>query len=419
MSTITVARIPNPNAGKKSKAKKLNIELGPSTPEEDRAAREALISARVVLLMKHPFFGNLATRLTLKNADSWLTTAATEGRNLFYNAKFVNALDQQELEFLVAHEVLHIVYDHIGRREERNPKLSNIAADFAVNGDLVKHNIGRMITTVDCLYDKKYDGWCYEAIYDDLLENADEMTLDEYLDQLLDEHISGEPGAEMTEEQRQQIRDEFREAVLSAARAESDPGRIPASVRQMIESITEPKIGWRELLPQTIQSAFKSDFTWLRPSRRSWHLDAVLPGSDREKHIDIAMFMDASGSCTQMLPDFLAEVRGVMEQFQSFRVFLATFDTQVYNPQVFTPENLHDITEYEVQGGGGTLFQPIWDFLKENEIAPERLVILTDLCPSDNSWRSEASYADTLWIVHSTKIEPPFGNWAFYEEAAQ
>jgi len=50
--------------------------------QTDAAVREKLITARIALLMKAPFFGNLATRLKLENADSWCPTAATDGRNL-------------------------------------------------------------------------------------------------------------------------------------------------------------------------------------------------------------------------------------------------------------------------------------------------------------------------------------------------
>ena len=412
MATVTVTKIPHKPKAKRRGKKALNIELGPMDRAKDREAREKLITARVALLIHHPFFGNLATRLTLINADDWLTTAATNGRNFYYNSKFVNALDTKELEFLVGHEVLHVVYDHIGRREDRNAKLSNIAADFAVNGDLVKHRIGRMITKVDCLYDEKYLGWSYEQIYDDLLENSSEMDIDDYLDQMLDEHLKDE---NMSEAERQQIRDEFREAVLSAAKTETDASKIPEGVRKMIEDLTEPKMNWKQMLPQTLQSAFKSDYTWMRASRRGWHMDAILPGSDREKEIDIALIMDASGSCVSMLQDFLSEVKGIMEQFQSFRIHLLTFDTKVYNHQVFTPDNMHDILDYEVMGGGGTLFEPVYDYLKENDILPEKLVWLTDGMPC-NTWGDE-NYCDTLWIIHSTKIVPPYGTYAFYEEA--
>ena len=134
--------------------------------------REKLITARVALLMRKPFFGTLATRLTLVAADEWCPTAATDGRKFYFNHRFVDSLKGREVEFLFGHEVLHAVYDHMGRLDRRDPMIWNIAADYCVNFDLVKHGIGEKITTVPCLYDVKYDGWSAEEVYDDLTKNA-------------------------------------------------------------------------------------------------------------------------------------------------------------------------------------------------------------------------------------------------------
>ena len=87
----------------------------------------SLIQARVSLLMKASFFGNLATRLKLTNADEWCGTAATDGRNFYYNSRFIEMLRPKEVEFLFGHEVLHCVYDHFGRCGDRIPKVFNIA----------------------------------------------------------------------------------------------------------------------------------------------------------------------------------------------------------------------------------------------------------------------------------------------------
>ena len=74
-------------------------------PALDRSVREKLVTARIGLLLRAPFFGNLATRLELVNADSWLSTAATDGRKFYYNTEFVNKLKPKEVEFLFGHEV--------------------------------------------------------------------------------------------------------------------------------------------------------------------------------------------------------------------------------------------------------------------------------------------------------------------------
>ena len=113
-------------ADTKDKDKFKNL-IGATDPKLDREVREKLITARVGLLLKASFFGNLATRLKLVNADEWCATAATDGRHFYYNTRFVNMLRPKEIEFLFGHEVLHCVYDHFGRRGERDPQIWNIA----------------------------------------------------------------------------------------------------------------------------------------------------------------------------------------------------------------------------------------------------------------------------------------------------
>ena len=77
--------------------------IGPTDPKIDREVREILITARVGLLLKASFFGNMATRLTLVNADEWCPTAATDGRNFYYTSRFIKMLRPKEVEFLFGH----------------------------------------------------------------------------------------------------------------------------------------------------------------------------------------------------------------------------------------------------------------------------------------------------------------------------
>ena len=417
----------------KELAKKFANLIGPMDPKLDREVREMLITARVGLLLRASFFGNLATRLRLVNADEWCSTAATDGRNFYYNSRFIKMLRPKELEFLFGHEVLHVVYDHFGRRLERDHQLWNVANDFAVNGDLVKHSIGEKITTVPCLYDHKYDGMSSEQIYDDLYENAEQITLDKYIDRLLDEHLDGESEGEgceggnpgegnskrpkpMSAEERQKLRDEIKEAVLSAAQA-SGAGNLPAGVKRIIQELTEPKMNWRELLRMQLESTIKSDFTWMRASRKGWHIDAILPGMKNDELIDIAVAIDASGSIDgSMLKDFLSEIQGIMDSFGSFKIHVFTFDTEVYNPVSYDSDNLDTMCDYEIDGGGGTEFNCIFDYLKKETIEPKRLIVFTDGYPY-GSWGDE-NYADTVWIIHGTKdVVPPWGQYAYYEES--
>ena len=396
----------------------------------DGNVREKLITARIALLLKAPFFGNLATRLKLVNADEWLTTAATDGRNFYYNSEFVNKLPQKQVEFLVGHEVLHVVYDHMGRRQDRNPQLYNIAADYCVNADLIDSRIGEKITVVPVLFDKKYAGMSSEEVYDLLYENAEKIDINDLLKQMLDEHLDdgdegeddgdgdkegkgGRPG-KMTAEEKKALRDEIREAVLQAAEA-AGAGNLPLGVKRMINTLTNPQLNWRELIRQQVQSLVRADFTWARMNRKGQHLDAILPGNNFAETIDVSVSIDASGSMSnEMLHDILSEVKGIMEAFDDFKLDVWTFDTDVYGYEKYTPDNIDDIDSYELQGGGGTDFECNWEFMRENELAPKLFIMFTDGYPN-GGWGDE-NYVDTLFVIHgTTSIEAPFGITAYYD----
>ena len=417
---------------KKDSAKFKDL-CGPTDPKLDAQIREKLITARVGLLLRASFFGNLATRLKLVNADEWCPTAATDGRNFYYNSRFVEMLKPKEVEFLFGHEVLHCVYDHFGRRGDRDPQLFNIANDYCVNGDLKKHRVGEFITTVPCLYDSKYEGMSSEEIYDVLYENAEKIDISDLIDKMLDEHMDGdEEGSgsggdgdeqsngkgkpKLSKEERDKIRDEIKEAVLAAASASDGAGNLPAGVKRIIQDMTAPKMDWRELLRMQLESTIKSDFTWMRASRRGWHMDAVMPGMKNDEMIDIAVSIDASGSMGDaMLKDILAETQGIMDSFPAYKLHIVSFDTKIYNPQTYTSENLDSLVDYEIHGGGGTDFDCVFEYFKQEDIQPKRHIMFTDGYPC-GSWGDE-QYCDTVFIMHgTTSIVPPFGQYAYYEE---
>jgi predicted metal-dependent peptidase len=384
--------------------------------------REKLITARIGLLLRAPFFGNLATRFELVNADGWCPTAATDGRKFYYNTEFINKLSIKECEFLFGHEILHVAYDYFGRRGHRDPKLWNIAHDYCVNADLIEQKIGQKITTVPILYDAKYKNWSGEEVYDDLYQNAEKIKIEDLLKMLLDDHLEADTGdgtgnqnsegsgsgrPSISAEELKKIQDEVKEAILQAAQSVG-AGNVPSGIRRLIGDLTAPKMNWRELLRQQIESTIKSDFTWVRPSRRGWHLDAILPGMKPQDIIDICVAIDTSGSISDaMLKDFLSEIWGIMNQYQDYKITIWTFDTQVYNPQSFTQDNGDDLLNYEPQGGGGTDFMVNWDFMKEQGLEPKKLLFFTDMEPFGN-W-GDPVYCDTIFVAINSDKVAPFG----------
>jgi len=412
------------------KLKKAFAEKKEFSQQEKAKIVEKLTTARIGLLLRHPFFGNMATRMKLIDASEWCSTLATDGRNFYYSNDFVNELTPKQCEFGFAHEVLHNVFDHLGRRDSRIPELSNIAADYAVNQILKDERIGEVPDWIKIFQDNKYRGWSYEQIYDDLYDKADKIDLSE-LGELLDEHLDGEGDGsgeggdkdgdkegkgrpKLTAEEKKAIKDEIKEAMVAAAQA-AGAGKIPAGVARMINTFTEPKMDWRQMLRMNIQSIIKSNFSFSRPNRKSQHCGAVLPGMMNEETIDVSVAIDMSGSISNVqAQDFLSEVKGIMDEYVDFKLDLWCFDTEVYNYARFTGDSADDILSYEPKGGGGTDFDVNYEFMKNEGIEPKRFIMFTDGYPC-GSWGDE-NYCESLFIIHGNdEIIAPFGQTAHYK----
>mgnify|MGYP006111535343 FL=1 len=436
-------------ATKDTASKLKNFTPNPDITEDELAVMrvevlDRIIVARVGLLLRHPFFGNMATRLRILAADDWLGTAAVDGRNLYYNTQFFNAMNNKEIEFVVAHEILHMVFDHMGRRDDRDPMIYNISADYIVNNTLVRDRIGKIPSIVNCYQDFKYEGWTSEEVYDDVYEEA-KKNGEEYLKQLgemLDEHLDmdgedeggsdGEDEGEdvngnatskkqpkYTESEMKQIKDEIKENMISAAQS-AGAGNVPGEVARIIKELTEPKMNWRQLIRQQIQSTIKSDFTFSRPSRKGQMSGAILPGMNFAETIDICVSIDMSGSIgNKQGADFLGEIQGIMEEFPDYNIKVWCFDTRVYNEQEFTADGGEDLLDYELMGGGGTDFMCNWTYMKEHDIQPKKFIMFTDGYAWD-SW-GDPDYCETVFVIHSHRdknLEGPFGVTAHYEDAA-
>ncbi len=393
---------------------------------------EKLTTARVGLLLKAPFFGNMATRMKLIDASDWCPTAATNGRDFMYNTEFVKKLSVKKLEFLFAHEICHAIFDHFGRLGSRIPQLANIAQDYAVNQILVDERIGDKITEVKICYDPKYRGLAWEEIYDELYEKAEKIPMEQLLAQLgdlLDEHIKEEEGAgagnkdsdkegkgkpSLSKEEAEQIRQEIKNAIIQSAAA-AGAGKVPAGIQRMIKNITEPKMDWRQLVQQEIQSIVRNDYSFQRVNRKSMHSGAILPGMKEATTIDVAISIDMSGSIgDEDATAFLSEIKGIMDQYEDFRINLWCFDTDIYNWKQITHDEAHELEEYEPQGGGGTDFEVNWTFMEENGIQPKKFIMFTDGYPC-GGWGNE-DYCDTIFIVKGNKsANAPFGQTVIYE----
>jgi predicted metal-dependent peptidase len=400
-------------------------------PVRDESARQMILKARIAMVLRHGMFGQLAMRLKLVNADKWLSTAATDGRHFYYNSKFINMLDTQQNIFLFSHELLHCAYNHMERGKGYDRNIANIAMDYVVNADCIKYSMGKKITQTPLLYDKKYEDWSFEQVYADLIKNAKTIDIEELMEMLLDDHLDGDNNGEgdgdgdkdsngrpkLSSEEKQKIRDEFKEAMLSAAQS-AGAGNTPGNVQRMIKELTTPKINWREMITQQIQSTIKNDYTWTTPNRKQFSQGFVLPSMKRDEAIEVCVAIDTSGSIgDKQLNEFFSEVNGIMQSYDDFNIKVWCFDTSVHNPQDYDTSNGHELVDYKPKGFGGTNFDANWQWMKEENVEPKLLIVFTDGEPY-GSWGDE-NYCDTVWIIHnkySKDIVPPFGVHAYYDE---
>lgn len=406
---------------------------------------DTIVAINIDLLFDKPFFGSLATRLEPVDASAWMKTVGTDGRKFYFNREYIKSLSKGQVVWTICHLIYHMAYGHLERRNGKNKKLWDMANDYIINysieNELVKS--GYAERPAGALYSEKYtDEYSSEELYRILEENSVQIKvpLDEHLD-LLGEDEDGDGAGytvtvvgdengppQLTDSDIANIRMEMQSAIMNAINSCENQGDVPAGIRRLIKDLTSPIMDWRALLEAHIQSQVKGDYTLTVPSRRSWIYGVILPSQNYTKQIDVSVCIDTSGSMTdQMLRDFLSEVKGIMETFEDFTLRLWTFDTQVYNPKLFTPYNLDEIMEYDPKGGGGTHFMPNWDFMKdpakfgfnniegfEEAFVPNKFVMFTD--GYGEGW-GDPEYCDTLFVIHgNTSMVAEHGQTAYYQE---
>ena len=450
----------------RTRVEMLHAKIGEPTKEIDyekdvdlKTVHSRLLVTRIRLLQKEPFYGTIAINLFLRSVEpdhKVIKTAAVDGKNFFYNPCFIDALDDEELVFLVAHEVMHCVLRHLTRRGKRDPKIWNYAGDYIINYILVRDKVGKF-PSVGGLYEEEYGNKTTEELYEKLVEDSQNGSGDGSGDGSgsqgggpgaggnFDDHIevdvsddassngdgdgdgdgdsNGEYGSmTISESEASEMESEITSTIMQAADLGRKAGRVPAEIERLIESLIEPKMNWREIIRETAKSQVTSDYTWARPNRRFMSQGIILPSLTVDDHFDFVIGIDTSGSMSNdQLRDFLSEIYAIADSFMSFKVGIFTFDTKVYNYQEFDQDTIDDLLAYNTKGGGGTDFMCCWEFFKENDIVPETFIMLTDGMPF-NSWGDE-EYCETVFLIHdryavANKVKAPFGTTLYYDDYA-
>lgn len=262
--------------------------------------KDKLTRVRTQLILDEPFFGQLALRLPLIE-DNSIPTAAVDGRNIFYNRDFIADKSDNETKTILAHEVMHCVFDHITRRGERNPRKWNKAGDYVIN--LVLKNTG-FVPVANWLYDTKYADMTADEVYGLLPDEKGFVGLGDPMDECRD----ADPDVS------HEVATDWKIATVQAANQARAEGRLPAALARFVEELTTPRLDWRAMLRRFITEASKNDYSWLRPNRHFLTQGFFLPSLHSESMGEVVVVIDTSGSIDgPTLNAFGAEIKAIVD----------------------------------------------------------------------------------------------------------
>lgn len=369
-------------------------------------AAEKLTIARIALQRKFPFYGYLALKLKLVE-DEKVGTAGVDGKGkMYYAPSFIENKTTDELVFLWGHEIGHLIFEHVALKGKRNHMLWNMAGDYAINLILRKDGVGKFID--GGLIDDKYIDWTANAIYEDLLKDA-EKNAEKYQQAQdgggVDSH---DMWGELSEEEQQKVAKEWQQAAVSAVHACKAAGQeVPEGFRGLIEDLTNAKISWRDLVREKIKANNRQEVTWNRVNRRRKLGNFNYPGQMPGEKVSFMVVIDVSGSFTQeMVRDALSEVWGATREFEEVTVEVLQFDTRVYNHQTFTQDDGEKLTQYEVMGGGGTDYGCVHKWLHDNHKEPTQIFTFTD---GYFSALPDHGICPTTFIIMDGGVDGPYG----------
>ncbi|MBQ4570969.1 MAG: hypothetical protein IJB21_04690 [Bacilli bacterium] len=419
-----------------------------SNEEKNNLIRKLLLS-RTRVLAKYGFLGLLLMHMKMA-LDESIETAATDAEYIYFSPKFLNELSDNELDFILMHEILHVVLKHCFRDGERNPELFNIACDIVINSIILQeHGFDLKAITLDkygtsmhiAPNGKEGCNYTAEEVYEMLEKKMSKKGMkakkgsgnnskgssssssdsnDESdssggtsNSKTIDDHSKWKEKSGETKDKEAEWDNRIYEAVKAIERQNEalGAGDMPAYIERLVTKLTTPQIDWRYVLNEFIQEEI-NDYTFLPPDYR-YSGDFFLPSySDKDDIVKDVLFMiDTSGSMTnEMIAYAFSEVYGAISMFDGkLSGKLGFFDYIVHNVVDF--EDVSDIEKIKPMGGGGTSFESVFEYVDRMDEPPIMIIILTDgEAPYP---KLDSSYnIPILWLINNDKITPPYGKVA-------
>lgn len=361
---------------------------------------EQRLSKNITQIMGNPKYVALAGVLMIgeKGIKDDIPTACTDGKNDYYGRAFVDGLADSEFRFLILHETYHKLFKHLTTWDhlyKDDPKLANMACDYVINlmiadenrdmfavmpKDAEGNNIG--------LLDERFRNMDTAQVYKILKQEQEEKGgggegNEESEGAGLDEHDwegAQEMSAEEQRELAQEIDQAVRQGVLTA-------GKVGSGGNRAIDQLLQPEVNWREVLRDFITETCRGndDSTWRQPSRRHLAMGMLRPSGITERVGELVIAIDTSGSIGQYeLTKCLSEIKGVCDTVRPESVRILYWDTKVCSDELYgdvpnARASLEQLTQTtKPQGGGGTRVQCVPDYIQQNNINAQAVIVLTD-----------------------------------------
>ncbi|MBN2816523.1 MAG: hypothetical protein JXQ67_07540 [Campylobacterales bacterium] len=332
---------------------------------------------RVQFLFDHPFLSVLALSLPMEFRKNKHEAFETNGVCIYVDVSLCEHIPQEELKYIYAHTLLHILLKHPFRMRDRDHGTWNRSSDIVINlllsdfervGERPEHEVmlekfrDKSVEEVyNILYEENENG---EGTPDE--KNPQEEKLD------LIEH-EGDDSAVM---------EEIDALIVQAMGAASKQGDIPSSFLEMIKEVIRPKIDLETLLHTYMSESFfdkEVDFSY--PNRRFIHQGIYLPGYKHEKNrLSLYIALDRSMSIhVDTFSKFLGIIDSVLRMSSDFSVTVVPFDESVDEAKIVTydAQDNRPTIAFE-KGNGGTLFEPVVNYFKTRSDSQSALMVLSD-----------------------------------------
>lgn len=419
-----------------------------------------LLLSRMRILYNHGFYGLLLMHMIYAVSEE-IETACTDGVRITFGIDFLDSLSDSELDFVMMHEILHVVLQHCFRGDVEDPEAYNIAADIVVNSNIMLENGMKASSITLSKYGiamhvapdgKEGHEYTAEQVYAMLPKNLNKKGNNKSpgsaVGRAKKENKKGNnksPGSadgrakkEIAKDKHQPVwvwddhsqwgkyeeddtlRDVWVKRFEDAAEAIEirDPsntrGLLPAFAQRILKELKKPQTDWRTILNDFIQEEVV-DYSFTPPDRRFDDSPFFLPDfNGKEDRVEDILFMiDTSGSMSDdMIAAAYSEVKGAIDQFNGkLKGWLGFFDAAIIKPQPFSDENEFKIIK--PAGGGGTDFQIIFEYVFHHmsDKLPASIIILSDgYAPFPQE--KLAGGIPVLWLLNNEEVNPPWGKVA-------